>query len=112
MNTQSAKRICFTDLDVIQRLETPVRACIDAAVAVEKAGLKVEFKQTDDLPVSEEFQQKLNEIPALRNAFEALTPGRQRAYLLHFSTAKQAKTRSARVEKHLKRILDGLGLND
>lgn len=111
-NTQSAKRICFTDSHAIEHLKPAIQACIESAIAVEKQGLKVEFKKTDAYPMPEEFQQRLNEMPALQEAFNHLTPGRQRAYLLHFSSAKQAKTRMARVEKHLDRILDGLGLND
>lgn len=79
---------------------------------MEKAGLKVKLKETSEFEIPEEFQAKLDEIPALKTAFEGLTPGRQRAYLHYFSTAKQSKTRESRVEKHIPRILDGKGLND
>jgi uncharacterized protein YdeI (YjbR/CyaY-like superfamily) len=89
-----------------------LKAYIFEAVEVEKAGLKVELKKTAEFAVSDEFQQKLDEMPALKTAFEALTPGRQRAYLLHFSQPKQAKTREARVEKCLPQILNGKGLNE
>ena len=93
-------------------MEPILRAYIRQAIEVEKAGLKVEFKATAEFAMPEEFQSKLDDIPALKAAFEALTPGRQRAYLLHFSSAKQAKTREARIEKAMPQILDGKGLND
>src|SRR5262249_40649999 len=96
----------------IIEMEVTVRAYIHEAVDVEKAGLEVVMKTNADYAVPEEFQTKLDELPALKSAFEALTPGRQRAYLLHFSEAKQAKTRAARVEKWLPHILNGKGIND
>ncbi|PTY37086.1 hypothetical protein BGP77_07340 [Saccharospirillum sp. MSK14-1] len=111
-HTQSAKRSCFNNVEEIQQQAVAVRACIEDAIRVEKAGLKVEFKKSKAFSVPAEFQQRLEELPALKTAFESLTPGRQRAYLMYFSNAKQSKTRAARVEKHLERILDGLGLTD
>ncbi|MFG1497171.1 YdeI/OmpD-associated family protein [Saccharospirillum sp. HFRX-1] len=111
-HTQSAKRCCFSDVENIHQDAAAIRACIDDAIRVEKAGLKVEFKKTEAFSVPPEFQQRLEELPTLKSAFESLTPGRQRAYLLYFSNAKQSKTRAARVEKYLERILDGLGLTD
>ena len=82
------------------------------AIEVEKAGLKVNFKKTSEYVVPKEFQDKLDAIPALKTAFDALTPGRQKAYIFHFSAAKQSKTRESRVEKWMQQILDGKGLND
>jgi uncharacterized protein YdeI (YjbR/CyaY-like superfamily) len=111
-NVQSARQIRFTNVDEIVALASVLKAYIHEAVEVEKAGLKVPLKKTTEFPVSEEFQRKLDELPALKIAFEALTPGRQRAYLLHFSQPKQAKTREERVEKCIAQILDGKGLND
>jgi uncharacterized protein YdeI (YjbR/CyaY-like superfamily) len=89
-----------------------LKAYIFEAIEVEKAGLKVELKKPSEFAVAEEFQQQLDEIPSLKTAFEALTPGRQRAYLLHFSQPKQTKTREARVEKSIHMIMEGKGLND
>ena len=89
-----------------------LKAYIYEAIEVEKAGLKVELKKTTEYSIPEEFQQKLDESPNLKTAFEALTPGRQRAYLLHFAQPKQAKTREARVEKCIPQIMDGKGLNE
>ncbi|TDO93990.1 YdeI/OmpD-associated family protein [Flavobacterium sp. 245] len=111
-NVQAARHIRFTNLKEIVDLKPILKTYIYQAIEIEKAGLKVKLKKTSDFPVSEEFQKKLNEDPALKKAFESLTPGRQRAYLLHFSQPKQAKTREARVEKHTQNILDGKGLND
>ncbi|MEN2414783.1 YdeI/OmpD-associated family protein [Flavobacterium mesophilum] len=111
-NVQAARHIRFTNLQEIIDLKPILKAYIYEAIEIEKAGLKVILKKTSDFPVSEEFQKKLDETPELKKAFEALTPGRQRAYLLHFSQPKQAKTREARVEKHRQNILDGKGLND
>jgi uncharacterized protein YdeI (YjbR/CyaY-like superfamily) len=111
-NTQSARQIRFTNVREITRLEPILKAYVLEAIEVEKAGLKVEYKKTSEFTVAEEFQNKLDEIPALKTAFGALTPGRQRAYLLYFSAPKQSKTRSARVEKCLPQILKGKGLND
>jgi uncharacterized protein YdeI (YjbR/CyaY-like superfamily) len=89
-----------------------LKAYILEAIAVEKAGLKVEFKKTAEFEMPEEFQNKLDEMPTLKEAFAALTPGRQKAYLLYFSAPKQSKTRESRVEKSVQRILEGKGLND
>ena len=111
-NVQSARQIRFTSLQEIVDLERIIKTYIFEAVEVEKAGLKVELKKTKEYEVPEEFQQKLNEDPELKTAFEALTPGRQRGYLLYFSQAKQSKTRVARVEKYIPKIMEGLGLND
>jgi uncharacterized protein YdeI (YjbR/CyaY-like superfamily) len=111
-NVQATRQIRFTHVREIVELKPVLKAYIFEAVEVEKAGLKVELKKTAEFAVSDEFQQKLDEMPALKTAFEALTPGRQRAYLLHFSQPKQAKTREARVEKCLPQILNGKGLNE
>ncbi|SOD18100.1 YdeI/OmpD-associated family protein [Pedobacter xixiisoli] len=111
-HVQSARQIRFTDAKEIWTVKQEIKNYIFEAIEVEKAGLKVEMKKTSDFEVAEEFQQKLKALPALRIAFEALTPGRQRAYLFHFSEAKQSKTRSARVEKYIPQILSGKGIND
>jgi len=111
-NVQAARQVRFTDLQEIVELEPALKAYILEAIDVEKAGLKVELKKTAEFKVTVEFQIKLDEIPALKAAFTALTPGRQRAYLLYFSAPKQAKTREARVEKCIPQILQGKGLND
>lgn len=111
-NVQSARQIRFTNAEEIGELEATLKAHIYEAIEVEKGGLKVEFKKSTEFPVAEEFQVRLDGSPALKSAFEALTPGRQRAYLLHFSQAKQAKTREARVEKYIPQIMDGKGLED
>ena len=111
-NVQAGRQIRFTNAGQIVAMETLLKAYIYEAIEVEKAGLKVEFKKHTEFKVPEEFQTKLNEIPALKAAFEALTPGRQRAYLLFFSDPKQSKTRESRVEKYIPQILDGKGLND
>lgn len=109
-NVQSARQIRFTNVKEIVESKGMLKAYIYEAIEVEKAGLKVELKKTTEFATAEEFQQKLDEMPALKTAFEALTPGRQRAYKLYFSAAKQAKTRAARVEKAIPQILDGKGL--
>jgi uncharacterized protein YdeI (YjbR/CyaY-like superfamily) len=111
-NTQAARQIRFTNVREIVEMEPILKAYIFEAVEVEKAGLKVDFKKTSEFIIPEEFQNKLDEIPALKTAFEALTPGRQRAYILYFSQPKQSKTRVSRVEKCMPRILNGKGLND
>ena len=111
-NTQAGRQIRFTGVREIGEMEATLKAYIFEAIEVEKAGLKVEFKKTDEYTIPEEFQHKLDEIPALRTAFGALTPGRQRAYILHFSQPKQSTTRTSRVEKSIPGILDGKGLND
>jgi uncharacterized protein YdeI (YjbR/CyaY-like superfamily) len=111
-NVQSARQVRFTRVREIAELEPILKAYIHEAVEVEKAGLKVNYKKATEFTVPEEFQEKLDELPALKAAFEALTPGRQRAYILHFSAAKQSKTRASRVEECMKKILKGKGLND
>ncbi|MGN7810489.1 DUF1801 domain-containing protein [Flavobacterium johnsoniae] len=111
-NVQTARQIRFTNLQEVIDLKAVLKTYIYQAVEVEKAGLKVELKKTSEFEVAEEFQKKLNEMPNLQKAFYALTPGRQRAYLLHFSQPKQSKTRESRVEKNIPNILDGKGLND
>ena len=111
-NVQAARQIRFTNLKQIVEMENTLKTYIFEAIEVEKAGLKVVLKKTEAFKMPEEFERKLAEIPALKTAFEALTQGRQRAYLLHFSAPKQAKTRESRVEKCMQQILDGKGLND
>ncbi|QHT58570.1 hypothetical protein GXP70_00300 [Paenibacillus lycopersici] len=111
-NVQSARQIRFANVQEIVDLELTLRAYIYEAIEVEKAGVEVSFKKPAEFAVAEEFRQKLDELPALKAAFEALTPGRQRAYLLHFSQPKQSKTRASRVEKYMPHILAGKGLND
>jgi len=111
-NVQAARQIRFTNLDEIIDLKSVLKTYIFEAVEIEKAGLKVHLKKTAEFRVSDEFQQKLDENSELKKAFEALTPGRQRAYLLHFSQPKQAKTRESRVEKCIPLIFEGKGLND
>lgn len=111
-NTQAARQIRFTNPQEIIELEPALKAYIEEAIEVEINGLKVDFKKTAEFAIPEEFQRKLDEDPALRAAFSALTPGRQRAYLLYFSAPKQSKTRESRIEKCLQPILAGKGLND
>ena len=111
-NEQSRRQIRFESLDHLLGMRETVRTYMQNAIEVERSGAKVEFKKTEDYATPEEFQEKLDELPMLREAFEALTPGRQRGYKLYFSSAKQSKTRAERVEKHIDRILDGLGLDD
>ena len=111
-NVQSARQIRFTNVKQIVEMEPILKAYIYEAIEVEKAGLKVSFKKPSEFNMPEEFQQKLDEDTALKTAFETLTPGRQRAYLLYFSQPKQSKTREARIEKYVPQILDGKGLND
>jgi len=108
---QAARRIPFTNVREIVEMEPILKAYIHEAIEVEKAGLEVNFKK-DPEPVPEELQKKLDEFPVLKTAFEALTPGRQRGYILYFSGAKQSKTRESRVEKCMRRILNGKGLDD
>ncbi len=111
-NTQAARQIRFTNVRKIVKMKPILKAYIYEAIEVEKAGLKVNFKKTTEFIIPEEFQDKLHEIPALKTAFDALTPGRQRAYVLYFSAPKQSKTRESRVEKCVQQILSGKGLND
>ena len=111
-NTQAGRQVRFTGVGEIAVMETILKAYIFEAIEVEKNGLKVNFKKTAEYLIPEELQKQLDAIPALKTAFEALTPGRQRAYLLHFSAPKQSKTRESRVEKCLQQILNGKGLNE
>jgi len=111
-NVQAARQIRFTNVREILKIEPILKAYVKEAIEIEKAGLEVNLKKTSEFKVPEEFQKKLNAIPALRTAFEALTPGRQRGYLLHFSGAKQSKTRESRIEKCMPQILKGKGLDD
>lgn len=111
-NVQSARQVRFTDVKEIVKLEKILKAYIYEAIEVERAGLKVKLKKTSDFKVPEEFQKKLDKSATLKKAFNALTPGRQRAYLFHFSQPKQSKTRESRVEKYIPQILKGQGLND
>lgn len=111
-NVQSARQIRFTILPEIEEMEPILKTYIQEAVEVEKAGLEVEFKKTNEFDMPDEFQQKLDKDPELKAAFEGLTPGRQRGYLLHFSGPKQSKTRKQRVEKCIPDILNGKGLHD
>ena len=111
-NVQAARQIRFTSVREIVEMEPILKPYIYEAIEVEKAGLKVNLKKTTEFIIPEEFQNKLDEIPALKTAFDALTPGRQRAYVLYFSAPKQSKTRESRVEKCMPQILNGKGLND
>jgi uncharacterized protein YdeI (YjbR/CyaY-like superfamily) len=111
-NVQAARQIRFTSLREIVEMEPILKAYIKAAIEVEKAGLEVNYKKTSEFKVPEEFQSKLDESSTLKKAFAALTPGRQKGYLLYFSGAKQSKTRESRVEKCVPRILKGKGLDD
>ena len=111
-NVQSARQIRFTNPKEVVKLKSVLKAYIYEAIEIEKAGLKVKLKKTSEHKIPEEFQKKLDKSAALKKAFTALTPGRQRAYLFYFSQAKQSKTREARVEKYLKQILSGKGLDD
>jgi uncharacterized protein YdeI (YjbR/CyaY-like superfamily) len=111
-NVQAARQIRFTSVREIVKMKPILKAYIYEAIEVEKAGLKVNFKKTTEFSIPEEFQNRLADIPALKTAFGALTPGRQRAYILYFSQPKQSKTRESRVEKCMQQILNGKGLND
>ena len=111
-NVQAARQARFTGVEEIRKLKTVLKAYLAEAVKVEKSGLKVEFKKTEEFSIPEEFQARLDEMLELKSAFEALTPGRRRAYLLHFSSAKQSKTRTARLLKAIPDILNGKGLDD
>lgn len=111
-NVQSARQIRFTNLKEIDKLKTSLKSYIKNAIEVEKSGQKVNFKKTKEFDMPEEFLSKLEESPNLKSAFDLLTPGRQRGYLLHFSSAKQSKTREARIQKYIPHILKGKGLDD
>jgi uncharacterized protein YdeI (YjbR/CyaY-like superfamily) len=110
--TQAGRQVRFTNVQEIVEMKPILKAYIYEAIEVEKAGLKVNFKKTTEFIIPEEFQNKLDEIPGLKTAFDALTPGRQRAYIFYFSKPKQSKTRESRVEKYIQEILNGKGLND
>ena len=111
-NVQSARQIRFTSVQEVVKVERIVKAYIYEAIEVERAGLQVKLKKTKDFKIPEEFQNKLDKMPALKTAFDKLTPGRQRAYIFHFSQPKLSKTRTARIERYAKQILKGKGLDD
>ncbi|CDQ40883.1 YdeI/OmpD-associated family protein [Virgibacillus salexigens] len=111
-NSQAQRQIRFTDVREIVELEPVLKSYIHEAIEIDKAGLQVNFKQKKELKFPEELQNKFKEFPALKNAFEELTPGRQRAYIIYFSQAKQSKTRASRIEKYMQQILNRKGLHD
>ena len=111
-NVQSARQIRFANVEEILKNKSTIKSYIKEAIQLDKAGLKVELKKTTEFKMPDEFQSALKEMLELKTAFEALTPGRQRGYLLYFSSAKQSKTRNERVEKYIPKILDGKGLDD
>ena len=111
-NVQAARQIRFRNVREVVKSKNILKAYVKEAVEVEKAGLKVNLKKTSQFPIPKEFKTKLDETPKLKTAFHSLTPGRQRAYILYFSAPKQSKTRESRVEKSMRRILNGKGLND
>lgn len=111
-NVQAARQVRFTSVQEIIEKTSILKAYVFEAIEVERAGLKVELKKTAEFDMPEEFQNTLKDSPALKKAFYLLTPGRQRAYLLYFSAAKQSKTRASRIEKSIAQILEGKGLND
>jgi len=111
-NVQAARQIRFTNVREIVEMEPILKAYIYEAIEAERAGLKVNYKKTSEFIIPEEFQNKLDKIPALKTAFDALTPGRQRGYILYFSAPKQSKTRESRVKKCMEQILNGKGLDD
>jgi uncharacterized protein YdeI (YjbR/CyaY-like superfamily) len=111
-NVQAARQIRFTSVQDVTRLEKTVKAYLRKAIEIERAGLKVKFKKTEELEVPEELESRLAANAKLKAAFAALTPGRQRGYIFHFAQPKLSTTRTARVKKHIPRILKGLGLDD
>ena len=111
-NVQAARQIRFTSVQDVTKLEKTVKAYVRKAIEIERAGLKVQFKKTEEVELPEELESRLAASAKLRAAFSALTPGRQRAYIFHFSQPKLSTTRAARVDKHISRILEGLGLDD
>lgn len=111
-NVQAGRQVRFTNLQQIIDQEGILKDYIKEAIEVEKAGLEVDFKKTSEYTMPEELQNKLEQMPALKAAFEALTPGRQRGYIYYFSQPKQSKTRESRIEKYIQKILDGKGLDD
>lgn len=112
VNVQAGRQIRFKNVHEISGLESVIQAYISEAIEIEKSGAAIDYKKNTDFDIPEELQAKFDEIPPLKTAFAALTPGRQRAYILHFAQPKQPKTRVARIEKYLQQILDGKGLND
>ncbi len=111
-NVQSARQIRFSHIQEISKSKSTIKAYIKEAIEIEKAGLKVELKKTTAYKMPDEFQNVLDDMPKLKTSFEALTPGRQRGYLLYFSAPKQSKTREARIEKYIQQILNGKGIDD
>jgi uncharacterized protein YdeI (YjbR/CyaY-like superfamily) len=111
-NVQAARQIRFINVREIVKMESILKAYIHEAMEVEKAGLKVNYKKATEFIIPDEFINRLEEVPGLQDAFDALTPGRQRAYILYFSAPRQSKTRDSRIEKYIQQILDGKGLND
>jgi len=111
-NVQAARQVRFTNIKEVKERERILKTYIYEAIEVERAGLQVKLKKTKDFKIPEEFQTKLDKMPSLKKAFDSLTPGRQRGYIFHFSQPKLSKTREARVEKYLKQILSGKGLDD
>jgi uncharacterized protein YdeI (YjbR/CyaY-like superfamily) len=111
-NVQASRQIRFTNIREICDMEDTLKAYINEAIEIERSGQEVDFKKSTEYAIPEEFQKKLNGDPALKAAFEALTPGRQRAYILYFSEPKQSKTRESRIEKYTQQIFGGKGLND
>ncbi len=112
VNVQAGRQIRFTNVEEIVKLKATVKVYIKEAIQVEKAGLKVSMKKTEEFAMPPELEKKLDAIPTLKTAFESLTPGRQKGYILYFSAAKQSKTREARIEKYMDQIFDGKGLDD
>jgi uncharacterized protein YdeI (YjbR/CyaY-like superfamily) len=111
-NVQDRRQLRFTTLAEIKKLKKVIKEYIQEAIKIEKSGAKIEFKKTEEFDMPDEFKAVLKEMPDVNAAFKALTPGRQRGYLLHFSAAKQSKTREARIAKYLSKILQGKGLDD
>ncbi|WP_208589681.1 YdeI/OmpD-associated family protein [Gracilibacillus suaedae] len=111
-NSQVQRQLRFTNIQDIHAMESTLKVYLQKAIEVEKAGVEVNFVKKPEMTVPEELQKKFDEMPALKNAFESLTPGRQRAYMLYFSKAKKSQTRVERIEKYIEKILDGKGLND
>jgi uncharacterized protein YdeI (YjbR/CyaY-like superfamily) len=111
-NVQAARQLRFTNVRKIKEMERTIKAYIQEAIGVEKAGLEVKYKKISEFKIPEELKDRFDELPALKTAFGALTPGRQRGYILYFSGAKQSKTREARIEKCMEQILNGKGLDD
>lgn len=111
-NVQAARQIRFTSIKEITRIKKVLKSCMNEAIALQEAGATIEFKKTSDFDVPQELNARLKSVKGLRAAFNALTPGRQRAYLFYFSSAKQAKTREARIDKYVPKILEGKGIDD